>query len=454
MTATQAPTSPPPRAADGPRGHWLFGCMGEFQRDPLNLYLRANRQFGHHARIRVIPGVYVHLLTHPDAVEHVLVKHHKNYRKPDFFNHSVGALTGDGILTSEGDTWLRQRRLMQPAFQRQQLAGLVPVMVNTAEALTCAPGEVVDIQDLMMKLTLRIAGLTLFSSDITDEAGQVGRAFKDAFVGVNRRMNTPPWFPSWLPTPANLRFWRARRVLDRFVGNLIAVRRASASPQHDLLSLLIAAQDEQTATGMTDAQVRNEAMTLLFAGHDTVGAALSWAWYLLGKNPTVQQDVADEVCGRLQGRSPTADDLPHLPLLRATFEETLRLYPPAWGQPREAIGPDEIDGVAIPAKVPVTVSQYVTQRHPDFWDEPEEFRPERFLPGRAEGRHRFAYFPFGGGPRICIGNTFAMLEGPLVLATLLQRFRAELVPGQNVVPDPTFTLKPRDGVRVALWPRA
>jgi cytochrome P450 len=234
--------------------------------------------------------------------------------------------------------------------------------------------------------------------------------------------------------------------------SLIAARRKDTTPKDDLLSLLLAAQDEETGVGMTDEQLKDEALTLLTAGHETVGAALSWTWYLLGRHPKVQEDLYDEVHGRLQGRSPTLEDLGELPLVRAVFEESMRLYPPAWGQPREAVADDEINGFSIPAKGTVTVNQWVTHRHPDFWDDPETFQPERFLPGHAE-RPKFAYFPFGGGPRGCIGNTFAMLEGPLVLATIIRKFRVELVPGQLIVPDPTFTLRPRHGVQVRLSTR-
>jgi cytochrome P450 len=446
------------KAFAGPRGNWLLGCMRQLQRDPLSLYTRANREFGHYVRIRAFPGIHVYLLTHPEAVEHVLQKNHKNYRKPDFFNKPVSLLAGNGILTSEGDFWLRQRRLMQPAFHRQHLAKLVPLMVAAAESFVrerqaAGPGQVVDILDEMMRVALRIAGTTLFSTDITAEAGEIGRAFRTAFAFVSRRMNSPPLIPTWLPTPRNLAFARAKRLLDRVVLDLIAARRQSTSGHDDLLTLLLAAQDEESGVSMTDQQVKDEALTLLTAGHETVGAALSWTWFLLGQHLKVQGDLHDEVSGKLRGRSPTLDDVPDLPLTRAVFEESLRLYPPAWGQPRESIGPDEINGFTIPAKAIITVNQWVTHRHPDFWEEPERFRPERFLPGRAEGRHRFAYFPFGGGPRVCIGNIFAMMEGPLVMATIVQRFRVELVPGQSIVPDPTFTLRPRNGVKVLLVPR-
>jgi cytochrome P450 len=346
---------------------------------------------------------------------------------------------------------------MQPAFHRQLLAKLATLMAAAAESFVreqqaAGPGQVIDILDAMMKVALRIAGSTLFSTDITGEADEIGRAFRTAFAFVSRRMNSPPLIPTWFPTPRNLAFARARRLLDRVVLELIAARRRSASRPDDLLSLLLAAQDEESGVGMTDRQLKDEALTLLTAGHETMGAALSWTWYLLGQHPQVQKDLHDEVSGKLRGCSPTLDDLPDLPLTKAVFEEALRLYPPAWGQPRESIRPDEINGFPIPARAIITLNQYVTHRHPDFWDEPETFKPELFLPGQAERRYRFAYFPFGGGPRVCIGNTFAQLEGPLVVAAVIQQFQVELVPGQTVVPDPTFTLRPKDGVKVRLRP--
>jgi cytochrome P450 len=434
----------------GPRGHWLLGCMRELQRDPLELYARAWREHGDCVRIRAFAGVYVHLLVHPEGVEHVLHKNHKNYRKPDFFNGPVSLLTGNGILTAEGDHWLRQRRLMQPAFHRQHLANLVRPMVAAAEGFVrereaAGPGQPLDILAEMMRLTLRIAGQALFSAEITGET-DIDRAYRAAFAHVARRMSSPPFIPDWLPTPRNRAFRRAKRLLDRVVLGLIEARRKDRTQARDLLSLLLAARDEETGAGMSDPQVKDEVLTLLTAGHDTMGAALSWAWYLLGSHPQVQHDLRDELRGKLQGRSPRLEDLADLPLTRAVFDETLRLYPPAWGQPRESIRADEIMGRPIPAKAIITLTQYLTHRHPDFWDEAETFKPERFLPGQAGHRPKFAYFPFGGGPRGCIGNNFALMEGPLVLATILQHFRVELGPGQKVVLDPTFTLRPKFGL--------
>ncbi len=445
-------------ATSGPRGHWLLGCMKQIRSDPLGLYSRARQEFGDYVRIRGFAFVHYYLLTHPAAVEHILQKNQKNYRKPDVINRSVGMLVGQGLFTSAGDLWLKQRRLMQPVFRRQHLAMLCPLFVTAAEAflserLAAGADRVIDIQNEMTRLTLRIASTTLFSTDISGEADVIGKAYRTAFAHISRRMNSPPFFPGWLPTPGNIRFGRARALLNRVVLELIETRRSAERKPEDLLTLLLAAQDEDTGIGMSDQQLRDEALTLLSAGHETVSAALSWTWYLLGQHPQVQQDVYEEVKGLLGGRSPTSEDLPNLPLTRAVFEESMRLYPPAWGLGRETIAADEIEGFPLPAKSLIVVCQYVTHRHPEFWKEPEEFRPKRFLPTSSAGQHKFAYFPFGGGSRACIGNNFALMEGMLVLATILQRFRVELLPDQDIVPDPTFTLRPRHDIKASLWPR-
>src|ERR1051326_8184246 len=231
------------------RGHWLLGCTRQMQRDPLALYTRARRELGDHAEIRMFPGMYVHLLTHPDAVEHVLQHNHKNYRKPAFFSGPVRQFTGDGILTSEGAFWLKQRRLMQPVFHRQHLAKLAPIMVTAAEDFVRdrqpLVGQEFDILDSMMKLTLRVAGETLLGADISHEADELGRAFRCGFEVTSRRMSTLPLIPTWFPTPTNMRFARAKKLIDRVVMQLIAARRHAPGAQTDLLSLLLAAQDEE-----------------------------------------------------------------------------------------------------------------------------------------------------------------------------------------------------------------
>jgi cytochrome P450 len=310
--------------------------------------------------------------------------------------------------------------------------------------------QVFDILPEMMRLSLAVASTTLFSTDISNEADEIGKAYREAFSFISYRMNHPFSPPTWLPIPRNRRFAQAKRVIDRMVLDLIARRRRDGEVHDDLLAMLMAAQDEETHGGMTDQQVRDEALTLLTAGHETVGAALSWTWYLLAKHPEVQRSVFDEVVGVLGGRHPATSDLSNLPLCRAVFEEAMRLYPPAWAMPRESIEADEIMGCHIPPKSAIVLGQFLTHRHPEFWEAPDQFQPERFLGDASATRPRFAYFPFGGGPRVCIGSQFAMIEAQLVLATVIQRYEMDLVPDHPVVPDPTFTLRPKHGVRIVL----
>jgi cytochrome P450 len=444
----------------GPRGHWLLGCLRPIQGDPLNFYRQTWRTYGDYSRIRAFPGYDLYFLADPAAVEHVLSKNHKNYRKPDLLLRPLRLLAGNGILTSEGAFWLRQRRLSQPAFLRDHLGRLSSHMVAATDALIreweqAEDGRTLDITLEMMHLGLRIASTSLFGSDISDDADAIGRAYRVAFAYVSRKMGDPFLPPLWVPTRYNREFRRCQALLDRVVLQLIASRRRAGAASNDVLDLLLASQDEESGRGMTDQQLRDEVLTLLTAGHETAGAALSWAWYLLARHPEVQQALSDEASARLHGRTPLLDDLPHLPQAAAVFEETLRLYPPAWGLAREAIGADEINGYPVPARALLTLSQWVIHRHPAFWSEPDSFRPERFLPSQAQDRPRFAYFPFGGGPRTCIGNHFALVEGPLVLAALAQRFRLTLAPDQgDVLPDPTFTLRPKSAVKVVVCRRA
>ena len=428
------------------------------QRDPLALYTQTQREFGDYVRMRVVRGIDCYVLTHPDAVEHVLHKAHKNYRKPNIFYNSVGLLVGNGLFTNEGDSWLSQRKLVQPAFHTQHLATLCPDIVESAQAFVRqhqnVDGRPIDIADAMMKLGLRIASTTLFSTDISGDEDAVGKAFRVGFQHISNRMNSMQLIPNWMPTDANREFRRAKHRLDEVVMGLITTRRAMGDDQpSDLLGVLLNARDEKNNEGMPDRLLMDEVITLLTAGHENIGSALSWTWYLLAKHPQVQQDLYDEVHARLQGRPPAFEDVQQLPLLRAVFEESMRLYPPGWGELRETIAADEINGYRIPAKSMILLCQWVTHRHPDFWEEPNEFKPGRFLPTASKTRHRFAYFPFGGGPRICIGMQLAMIEGALVIASILQQFRVMLMDDQSVIPDATFTLRPKFGVKVILQSR-
>jgi cytochrome P450 len=310
--------------------------------------------------------------------------------------------------------------------------------------------QAIDVSDEMMHLTLMIISRTMFGADLGAEANRIGQAVSTGIIESNRRMFSFPEIPFWIPTPANRRFLDARAVLDEVVQRMITNRRQSGNPaaHNDLLSMLIEAQDEATGERMSDQQLRDEVLTIFVAGHETTANALSWAWYLLSRNPAVRTKLRHELDQVLGGRTPTMADLPNLRYTAMVIEEAMRLYPPAWEIERQAVADDTIGGYHIPAGTIVMLSPYVVHRHPQFWSNPEGFEPERFLPERSEGRPRFAYFPFGGGPRLCIGNNFALMEAQLILAMVTQRFDLNLLPGRIPSPEPLVTLRPHGGVWV------
>jgi cytochrome P450 len=433
--------------------------LREFRRDQLNFLLDLRRTYGGYVRIPTVPGYDIYLLADPAAVEHVLVKNYKNYRKPEFITEPVGLLLGNGLFSSEGNFWLRQRRLAQPAFLRGTIVRLASPMTAAVEKLvqmwdTAADGRTLDIVAEMMRLVLQIAGAALFGADVAASADAIGAAERDIFALVGHKMNNPLSAPLWVPTRLNRAYRAAKSKLDDVVIRVIESRRRNGAAGNDLLDLLLAARDADSGTGMSDEQLRDEVLTLLFAGHDTTASGLSWAWYLLARHPEVQEALRDEAAAWLAGRTPTAEDLPHLPLATAVFEEALRLYPPAPGLARRAIEPDEIDGRPVAAKAILMPSQWVIHRDPAYWDEPDQFRPERFLPGYAGERPKFAYFPFGGGPRACIGNTFALIEGALILAGLSQHFHFHLADDREVELDTTFVLRPKGAVHMVVRKRS
>jgi cytochrome P450 len=430
--------------------------MAQYIRDPLGFYTKAARSYGGVVRVRAFPGFYWVMVSDPEAVEHVLHANQENYRKPAVFTRLMGRLAGLGILTSDGETWLRNRRLMQPAFHRQRIAAMVGVMADgvrqSADRLAEASraGRPVDVLSEMTRMSLGIASRTLFGTDVSGESDEIGSAFREAITYVSGLMHSPLPLPDWVPTPRNRRFHRAKAKLDDLVHGLIRERRRTGGDAGDLLSMLLLARDEETGEVMTDRQVRDEVLTLLFAGHETTAAALAWAWYLLARNPDAADRLRAEADGVLGDRPPAFDDLPCLAYARLVFEESLRLYPVAWGQPRQSIGDDEIGGYFVRRGTLVGPSQWVTHRRPDLWDDPERFDPERFAPGRSGGRHRFAYYPFGGGGRVCLGAALATAEAQIALACLGRRFTFALVPGHQVVPDPTFVLRPKQALMMTV----
>ena len=358
-------------------------------------------------------------------------------------------LIGEGLFTSEGDFWRRQRRLAQPAFHRQRIESFATIMSTAGARMldgwetAAAAGTPIDLMEHTSRVTLRVVGQALFGVDLIGEAAGVGRAMLAALQFVSEEAFS--LFPSVLmvPTPRNLRFRRARAELDRVVLGIIEHRRRGGAGGDDLLAMLMEARDEETGEGMSDRQLRDEIMTFVLAGHETTAVTLAWACLLLAQHPEVGDQVRREVSSVLAGRAPALADLPRLELTRRVIDETLRLYPPVAVISRETYAADEIDGYEIPAKSGVMLSPYVTHRHPAFWHDPERFDPERFTPEQVAARPRFAYFPFSGGPRLCIGNEFALMEAQILLAMIVQRYRVDVAPGHTVQHEIRVTLRPR-----------
>lgn len=446
----------PQRNAPGPRGSLILGSLPELMKGPPAFYARMRSEYGDVVRLRSFLPFFWHLVSHPDGIEHVLQTNQQNYRKGKLFNKPVGLLTGNGLVTSEGDFWRRQRRLVQPAFHRQRVSSYAKVVTSATEDMLkrwdvyAKSGEQFDVADEMTRLTLRIAERALFDVDLGENSSEFSESLRVVLEHISFRMLHPFAPPEYIPTSRNRRFKKAKRFLDKVVYDIIATKRRQGTDAGDLLSMLLMVRDEESGEGMTDEQLRDEVMTLLVAGHETGAAAMAWTWYLLAKHSEEAQRLRAELEEVLNGRTPAFEDLHRLPYTKMVFDEVLRLYPPAWGQIRETIDEDEVGGYHIPAKSVVVVSQYVTHRHPDLWVEPDKFMPERFAPENASSRPRFAYFPFGGGAHQCIGNSFALMEAQLVIATLSQRYIPRLAPGQVVELDPTFTLRPLNGLRVSL----
>jgi cytochrome P450 len=437
-------------------GYPFLGVVTHFRRDPLGMLQDAFRRYGDVVRMR-FGFTRVCILNHPDHIQQVLQTNNRNYDRKTYGNRVVRIVSGLNLLTSDGDYWLGQRRLMQPAFHRQRVGGFGDVMTGaTARMLEAwdAGDGAVDAHREMMRLTLEIVGRALFQVDLTSEASQLGEGFGEGMTYVNYRLNTIAFAPLWIPTARNRRLKKAVKTVDEVLFAMIDERRRGGEERDDLLSMLLAARYEDTGEPMTDEQLKNEAGIIIAAGHETTANALTWAFYLLSADPEAEEQLHREVDSVLGGRTPDVSDLPSLPYTRMVVEETMRLYPPAWILAgRRAIEDDLIGGYRVPAGTQVLIAPYTVHRHPDFWPDPERFDPLRFAPEKEAGRPRFAYIPFGGGPRLCIGNLFALTEAQLILAMVAQRYSLRLQEGREVVPDPIFTLRVKGGLPMTLISR-
>jgi cytochrome P450 len=410
-------------------------------REPLAFFSTLTRQYGDIIRYRPAPEP-AYLVNHPDFIRHVLVENSRNYSKATYINQMFKSAVADGLLTAEGDAWRQQRRLMQPAFHQTRIASLDRVVSGAAQKMLESWEEVarvggsIDIAREMSLLTLTITVQALFGVDIGADADTVGDL---VLMGGGL-----------IEKPRHPRFQNAVEGVEKVVYSIIAERRRSNVEKDDLLSMLMKARDEQTGAGMDDRQLRDQVMTLLLAGYETTASALTWNWFLLSQHPQESQRLHNEVVDALGERLPDSSDLPLLEYAHRVFDETLRLYPPAWILGRKTLSDDEIGGYAIPAGSVIAISPYTVHRHPGFWEEPDTFDPDRFTPQRSAGRHKFAYIPFGAGPRQCIGNNFAMLEAQLIIAMVARRFRLHLEPDQSIQPEAIFVLRPRGEIRMRL----
>ncbi len=441
------------RMPTGPPGRLLVGNLPEFAEDVLGFFTRTARTYGDFVPLRLGPWRAV-LLSHPALLEQVLVGENRAYIKHAWFWRHVRGIFGEGLLTSEGDFWLRQRRLAQPAFHRDRIAGYGRVMVDFTEQMLAdwRPGETRDVHPAMMHLTMRIVTKVLFDAELREDVEQIDRAFDAALDEVAVRFRRPFRIPDWVPTPGNRRFRNAVAVLDRHVYDIIREHAAESEHGSDLLALLMQARDED-GRAMSEKQLRDESITLFLAGHETTALTLSWTWHLLGTHPHVETKLHEELDSVLGGRAPSIEDLPALRYAEWIIMEAMRLFPPAHTIGRQAIRDVEIGGHAVPKDTTIFMSPWVLHRDPRFWDEPDAFRPDRWANDLERRLPRFAYVPFGGGPRICIGNRFALTESVLILATIARAWRMRPT-GPPPSPYPTITLRPEGGVTMRLERRA
>jgi cytochrome P450 len=446
----QLTTYPP-----GPRRVFPFSGLFAYRRGPLPFFQNLAERYGDISYFRLGPQ-QAFFFNHPDYIKDILVTNHQNFMKGLALQRAK-RLLGEGLLTSEGETHRRQRRLAQPAFHRRRIASYADVMTTYASQ-TCAgwnDGETLDISEEMMRLTLGIVGKTLFDADVKSDAQEVGEAMTVAMELFNTL--TLPFYELLrkLPLPQFRRFDAAKLRLDAIIYRLIEERRRSGKDRGDLLSMLLLAQDTEGDGGqMTDAQLRDELMTIFLAGYETTSNALTWTWYLLSQNSAVESKLHEEIDEVLEGRLPTFEDVARMKYTEMVLAESMRLYPPAWATGRMALNDFEMGGYIVPKGSLVLMSQYVMHRDPRYFAEPMRFDPERWSPGAREARPQFTYFPFGGGPRRCIGEGFAWMEGILLLATLAQQWQMRLVPNHPVELKPVMTLRPKHGMRMILTRRS
>lgn len=435
-------------------GSWFLKNSLDVKKDIIGFVEKNRGIYGEIFRADVLSHSLC-FTTNPDHVKYILQENNRNYIK-SFGYEILKVFLGNGLLTSEGDFWRKQRRLAQPAFHREKLAAITAQMAASTEKLVqkwknkYKENEVINIADEMNEVTLDIVAEALFGVNVLGHLEEIRDAISVSNHFAMNRIKRAVRVPLWVPIPENISFNSASKKLDKIIYGIIESRRKEIDKHHDLLSMLMAAKDEETGETMSDLQLRDEVMTIFIAGHETTAIALSWLWYLLSQNPEAEEKLKAELKTVLNGKTPSFEDLPKLKYTKQVVEETLRLYPPAWIVGRRPIENNEIDGFLLPKGINVLMVTYLIHRHPYYWESPDKFDPERFSPERAASIHKYSYFPFGGGPRLCIGNNFAMMEAQLVVATILQHFHFTLAQKSAPQLEPLITLRPLGGIKMKI----
>ncbi len=457
---SKTPFSPSrfPAAAQGPGLAKLLSSLLELRADPLKFIQDSVGRYGDIVHFK-IGGINGYLINHPRYIQQVLQEKNQKYSKDTIQYRALSAVTGKGLLTSDGEEWLQHRRLIQPTFHRQRIDAFGPMMTEAVEKMLFGweekahSGQTVDVDQAMMNLALEILGKAMLGIDLSEDAPELTDAVLTVLDHIVGQVKSPPGIPAFIPTPANRRFRAAMRTLDRVVTEIVQnhLEKQESAPG-DLLSRLIQAGEEGAHPILSARQLRDEVINFLIAGHETVASALTWACFLLSQNPQIEQRMRLELNVVLNGRAPGVEDLPTLDYTRRVFDETLRMYPPAWLITRKCVVEDEIGSCRIPQGALIVIGVSAIHHHPDFWPDPERFDPDRFTNEGAINRPHFAYLPFGGGPRLCIGKSFALAEAPLVLAMIFQRYRLQLSTTAPVEPMALVTLRPRCGMPMKIIP--
>jgi cytochrome P450 len=430
-----------------PKGHFLFGNLREFSADTLS-FLLDMRQYGDFVECRFGPFPF-YVINHPDLAHEMLVTQASKFYKSSITKRVMYKAVGEGLFTNDGDSWKRQRKLSQPAFHTMRIANYATVMVEYAQNMIAKwrSGEKLDLEREMNALTMQIVSKTLFDASVDGEEDELSKAVKIILSTTDKRFNRLIPLPEWLPVEENKQMNWALKRLDEIIQEFIDERRKTGEDKGDLLSMLMAAQDEEHG-GMSDKQLRDESVTVFGAGHETTSGALTWTFYLLSQHPEIEAKLQDELQTVLNGRPPTFADLPRLPYTEMVIKESMRLYPPAWGVTREAIEDVNLSGYRMEKGRIAIANIYGMHRDSHYFPDAEKFIPERFSAENEKHINKYAYLPFGAGPRICIGNAFAMMEARLLLATIAQAFELSLAPGQKVAPERVFTLRPKYGMHM------